>query len=115
MTPNTDPRDARRGLSAPADAKALACLPGVHSHGQAERLAAILEPYRDAWRTAQTYRGLALALNAAGVRAPGGGRWTAKAATRTAQALGLYAPTPRGPRAPETPAPTAETPMATAA
>ena len=98
MTPNTDPRDARRGLSAPADAKALILLPTVRSTSHAERLAAILDPYRDAWRTAKTYRGLALALNAAGVRAPGGGRWTAKAATRTAQALGLYAPTPRGPR-----------------
>ena len=98
MTPNTDPRDARRGLSAPADPKALILLPTVRSTSHAERLAAILEPFRDAWRTAKTYRGLALALNAQGTPSPAGGRWTAKSVSRVAQALGLYAPTPRGPR-----------------
>jgi hypothetical protein len=93
----------------------LALLPGVKNPGQAERLAVILDAYRDAWRAARSYRALARTLNAAGVKAPAGGRWTAKAATRVAEALGLYAPTPRGPRDPRAQSTTPETQMTAAA
>jgi hypothetical protein len=87
----------------------------VKNPGQAERLAVILDAYRDAWRAARSYRALARTLNAAGVKAPAGGRWTAKAATRVAEALGLYVPTPRGPRTAKTQTNTTDAEMTAAA
>jgi len=98
MTPNTDPRAARRALAAPADPEALILLPAVQSVSHAERLAAIADPFRQAFRARPSLRSIAKTLNAQGTPSPAGGRWTAKSVSRVAQAMGLYAPTPRGPR-----------------